>query len=69
MPEEKKYQLSTTLKKGSLPIILIAIVEAAHAALTSAGVNVDKAVLYTAAMSGYAALISLINWLKNKKKK
>lgn len=69
MDAEKKYDLGLTLKKAAYPLIVVAVVESAYAALVAAGVSIDKALLYTVAMSGYAALIGFINWLKNKKKK
>lgn len=66
---DKKYNAGVTLKKAAIPAILVAIVEAAAAALPTMGIEIDKAVLYQVAVLGYAALIGFINWLKNRKKK
>lgn len=69
MNEVKKYDAGLTVKKTAIPLVVIALVEAASAALIAAGVNIDKAILYQIGIGGYAALIGFINWIKNRKKK
>jgi hypothetical protein len=64
----EKYDLGVTVKKAGYPLLVIALVESAYAALVAAGVHVDKALLYTVAVSGYSAIIAFINWIKNHKK-
>ena len=69
MADDNTYSPSITAAKAALPLFIIAIVEAAYAALTAKGIAIDKALLYQVAVGGYAAIIGFVNWLKNRNKK
>jgi len=62
------YSAGLTVKKAGIPLVVIALVECAAAALPAAGVSIDKAVLYQIGISGYAAVIGAINFFKNRRR-
>jgi hypothetical protein len=63
------YSLSTSVKKGSIPIILALAVRAGIAAADSHGIKLDEATVFTVATALYGAAIGAINYLKNRSKK
>ena len=63
------YKLSITARKAAFPFICVVIVRAAIAAAEQAGIKIDESLIWTAAGAGYSALVALINWIKNHKKK
>jgi hypothetical protein len=62
------YSVGKTIKKASIPLILVLLVRAAIAAGEAAGMKLDETQILTLAGAGYGAVIGLINWLKNRKK-
>jgi hypothetical protein len=62
------YNVGKTIKKASIPFFLVILVRAAIAAAEAAGMKLDETEVLTLAGMGYAAVIGLINWLKNRKK-
>jgi hypothetical protein len=59
---------SGTVAHVASPIAVIVLVEAAYAALQSAGINVDKSLLMQIAMIGYGGVMGLIHFFSSKAK-
>lgn len=69
MSEDKKYSFSITAQKAAPPLAIVILVQIAKAALQSAGITgIDENQLYAAALTGYAGIVALINYLKNRRK-
>lgn len=62
------YNPGTTAKKTALPLIVVALVECAAAALPVAGVSIDKAVLYQIGIAGYSVIVGAVNFFKNRRR-
>jgi hypothetical protein len=63
-----KYNPYKTVGKASPPLIIIILVRAVIEATKQAGIEIDENTIWEVAAGGYAALIALINWIKNHKK-
>lgn len=63
------YSIAKTAKKASLPVVILVLVRIAIAAAKESGVEIDEQTVYEIALGGYAGIIALINWIKNRKKK
>jgi hypothetical protein len=63
------YNAGKTLKKGAIPLFLVALVRIALMLAEQAGMNLDETEVWTIAGGTYAGVVSLINWLKHRKKK
>jgi hypothetical protein len=64
-----KYSTGKTIKKAAVPLIFIVLVRAVLAAAEQAGITLDENTVWTALGAGYAGLMALINWIKNRMKK
>jgi hypothetical protein len=62
------YSKRATATKASIPLVVIALVEASAAALPQMGVTIDKGTLYQLGIAGYSAVIAAVNFFKNRKK-
>jgi hypothetical protein len=63
------YDVGKTISKGAVPVALVGLVELLAVLLPKIGIQVEKSVLYSVAVSGYGALMAFVNWLKNRKNK
>jgi len=64
----KTYSIKKSIGKGLYPLAIIFVVEITHAILAGTGITVEKTVLYEAAAAGYATIMALVNYIKNRKK-
>ncbi len=62
------YDFSKTIKKGALPLFLVAVVRVIIMIAQSNGVTLNENDVWTIAGGSYAGLIALLNWFKHRKK-
>ena len=67
-PIVSQYDVKKTLAKAAYPIGIIVVVEIAYATLSGMGIQIDKAAMYTVATAGYACVMALVNYFKNRRK-
>jgi hypothetical protein len=61
-----EYSAIKTLKKGSQPLTLVIVVNALIQIARSQGIELDPNLVWSLAAGGYAVIVSLINWFKNR---
>lgn len=63
------YSPKKTLAKGSVPLVVLVLVNIALSIIKSRNIDIDEQYVWDAALLGYSGIVAFINWLKNFKKK